>query len=99
MLNSFEKILVFILLFSHSYFDDIFFKFLVLQSGVWYSSIIHEIEKVGRVEILRLSGNEFRKEAAFKTSINWVCRFPNCSVRLQTSDLGIKFSKSTNHNH
>lgn len=73
----------------------------MLKSGAWYSqsSISFSINRIGRVEILNLFGEKFKKEAAFKTSINWICRQQNCGVRLQTSELGLKFTKSTEHNH
>lgn len=76
-------------------------QFSELRPGVWYSksAISFSISKIGRVEVLNLSGDKFKKEAAFKTSINWICCQQNCGVRLQTSNLGLKFTKSFKHNH
>lgn len=73
----------------------------MLQSGVWYSqpSVSFSINKVGRVEVLNLFGEKFKKEAAFKTSINWICCQQSCGVRLQTSESGLKFTKSVQHTH
>lgn len=76
------------------------FKFAELLAGVWHpiSTMPFKIDKVGRVEILKIGNFEFRKEAAFKSGLNWICRQENCKARLQTSEYGLKLGKNK-HNH
>lgn len=77
-------------------------EFPVIVSGVSYTNVhFNIIKNERRMENLYFNGYKYRKEAAFKTAVNWVCTYPKCGSRCMTNPFenSIKFGKHFKHNH